>query len=72
MSLVCEVKRMTRNIKCSVMGHDYVMVKRYSAKVQKIMCKRCHKVFGINHDVRAVVEWDQELDDMIKICYPNH
>jgi hypothetical protein len=71
MSIGYKIRVVARDIKCSILGHQYMIVKRYSKNVQKIACKRCHKVFGINHDVRAVLEWDDELDEMIKLCYPN-
>lgn len=71
MSALYQFKRFSRNIRCSILGHDYTLLKKYDNNVQKLICKRCHKIFGINHSVRAVVEWDADLEDCMKLCYPN-
>ena len=71
MSVVYGIKVAFRNIRCSMVGHRYVLVRRYDSNVQKLTCTRCHKVFGINHQVKAIVEWDDELNEVIKLCYPD-
>jgi hypothetical protein len=57
-------------LKCWIRGHDYIVVKVYSQNVQKLQCKRCKKHFGINHDVRCVLPWDDELEEAMKIAHP--
>ena len=52
--------------------HDYRLVKKYDNNVQKLQCTKCNKYFGINHDVKAVLPWDNDLQDMMDLCYPEN
>ena len=63
--------KLLKKIKCWVFGHQYRLEKKYSNNVQKLNCKRCGEKFGINHDVRAVLPWDQELEDLMKLIHPD-
>ena len=55
---------------CKMFGHKYAPDVWYSDNMQKIKCTRCLKKFGINHDVRLVLEWDAELEAFAKLMYP--
>ena len=60
-------------VSCRLFGnHKYRLLKKFDNNVSKIECGRCKKQFGINHDVRAVLPWDKELEDMMNICYPKN
>ena len=64
------MKRLIALIKCKLLGHEYRMHTYYDDNVQKIKCARCKKYFGINHDVRSVIPWDDELEKCMKLMYP--
>jgi len=59
------------NFPCWLIGHKQKVVKYYSDNVQKLQCQRCKKHFGICHDVRAVLPWDDELERAMKVAYPH-
>ena len=43
------------------------LIKRLTAWSRKIGCLRCHKQFGMNDDVKCLLEWSNELEEMYKI-----
>ena len=60
-------------VSCRLFGkHNYRLVKKYDNNVQKLKCTKCNKYFGINHNVKAVLPWDNELQDMMDLCYPEN
>ena len=55
--------KIINKIKCKIFFHDLVVVNTYSmGTCQKVKCKRCGKYFGMNHDIRAFIPWDSELE----------
>lgn len=65
------MKKLIRKLACMLFNHEYVMDIYYDANVQKIKCSRCGKKFGINHSVRAIIDWDAGLENDMKLIYPN-
>ena len=60
-------------VSCRLLGnHKYKLLKKFDNNVSKVECSRCKKQFGINYDVRSVLPWDKELEDMMNICYPTN
>jgi hypothetical protein len=55
---------------CLIFGHNYYVELRFSGNCQKLRCARCHKAFGINHDVRTILEWDSELEALHREINP--
>lgn len=55
-----------RKILCYVFGHKYYLIKKLSRTTRKVGCKRCGKVWGMNDDVQALVDWDDELEEFYK------
>ena len=54
---------MRKWILCSLLErHDFVHMAALSDSSQKLGCKRCKKMFAINHSVRAILPWDYELE----------
>ena len=43
------------------------VVKRLSPNSYKAECKDCGRAFGINEDIRVVLPWNSELEDMYKL-----
>jgi hypothetical protein len=65
-----KTKKYLNKLKCKLFGHKYEPEIWFDYNVQKIRCRRCHKKFGINHDVQAIIPWDTELENVMKLCYP--
>lgn len=54
------------NIICWIFFHKLKVIKTsQSGTCQKLYCSRCKRYFGINHDVRAFIPWDSELEALI-------
>jgi CRISPR/Cas system CMR-associated protein Cmr1 (group 7 of RAMP superfamily) len=54
-------------IKCKLGYHDYLVVKNLSIRCQKISCSRCKKLWAVNHEMRAILPWDYELECLYKM-----
>jgi len=61
---------MINKLKCQLFGHKYKVEIWYDANVQKIKCERCFEKFGINHNIKALTKWDEDLEECMKIAYP--
>lgn len=60
-------------VSCRLLNrHTYRLVKVYDLNVQKLECKICKKKFGINHSVKAVIDWDEDLESAMRLMYPNN
>ena len=46
---------------CLFFRHKYVMTQNLSKQSRRVACTRCHQMFAMNDDVRAVVPWDSEF-----------
>lgn len=54
-------------LRCKLFGHSkYRIVQKFSGTSRRIRCLRCGKDFGMNDEVRAVIPWTGELEQMYK------
>lgn len=60
---------MIQSLKCFFWKHDYEMDYKFSDNMQKIKCHHCNKKFAINHDLRAILPWDIDFEDMVKLLH---
>jgi hypothetical protein len=51
--------------------HEYGVIKQYSRQSRLVACMRCKRLWGMNDDVKAFIPWDKELDDTMKLVYPD-
>jgi hypothetical protein len=51
-------------IRCLFFGHKYVTTQKLSPTSRRIACTRCRRMFGMNDEVRAVIDWSGELHKM--------
>lgn len=58
---------MIKKLVCWVVGHDYFLIKKLTRQSRKLGCRRCNKCFGMNDDVRAVIDWDQDCENMYEL-----
>lgn len=56
------LKKIKIYLTCKIFFHDLTVIKDYGYNSQKLQCKRCKKYFGINHEVKAFLPWDAELE----------
>jgi hypothetical protein len=56
-----------KRLLCTLFGHKYYFIKRYTPTTRKIGCERCGRHFGMNDDVRCVVPWDDELEEAMAL-----
>ncbi len=61
------MKKTYSKLWCWLKGHKYIIEVKFSNKVQKLKCTECGKSFGINHDVKSILPWDDELE---RLHYP--
>lgn len=47
-----------KRVPCLLFGHRYVLTQKLTEQSRRIACTRCRRMFAMNDDVRAVVEWD--------------
>ena len=56
-----------RPIICAIVGHNYFVLQRLTAHSRKLGCHRCGCAFGMNDDVRAVIPWSRDLENVYRI-----
>ncbi len=54
---------MIKKALCWLIGHRYVVLKKYSATIRKVGCRRCKRTWGMSDDARALLPWDDELKE---------
>jgi len=53
-----------KRILCKLLGHKYGYVARLSPQAHMLACHRCQKRFAMNTDVKVLLDWDLELEDL--------
>lgn len=56
-------------IRCWLGYHDWHYIHRFSRTTGKIGCHRCNRMWGIHHGERALLPWDDELEDLMRFLY---
>lgn len=52
---------------CALLGHKYVMIRRFTSYSRQIGCTRCNRVWGMDDRVKCVVPWDKDLEDLHRL-----
>jgi len=55
-----------RRAACKLIGHKYVVVRRFSPWARKIHCTRCERSFAMHDGVRTVLPWEGDFEDLYK------
>ncbi len=55
---------MIRRLLCRLLGHRYVIVRRFSHTARKLRCLRCGEAFAMHDLLRALLPWDGEFDEL--------
>lgn len=60
-------------IKCKIFGHNPEVVDvSTTGATEKFYCQRCNRFFGMNHDAKAVLFWDSELEQCFVASNKRH
>jgi len=51
-------------LRCLFFGHKYTVTQRFSEKSRRLACARCHEMFAMNDDVRALVNWSSAFHQL--------
>lgn len=67
------MKRFIARMKCKLLGHNLTVVDVSSTgNSEKVGCSRCVGYFGMNHAVRAFIQWDKELEQCFTLTNNRH
>lgn len=47
---------------CWMPWHKWKIIEQLSRQSQKIECQYCHRQYGINHDFKVVLPWNDVKD----------
>ena len=51
-------------LRCLFFGHKYIVTQRFSATSRRLACTRCHEMFAMNDEVRALVNWSSAFHQL--------
>lgn len=57
---------MIERLLCALLGHRYVVQRKFSETSRQVGCTRCCKQWAMNDSVRAFLPWDGEFEDLYK------
>ena len=57
-----------KRIICLLRGHDYFKVKKLNEYSLLVGCHRCGHFYGMNNNVRAILPFDKDMEEMYRIC----
>lgn len=55
-----------KRIACWIFGHQMFVVQTFGNHSRRIACHHCNGEWGMNDNVRAVIEWTPELAEMYR------
>lgn len=50
-----------KKIICWLFGHELLTVHYCSNYSEKLVCTKCKRYYGMNHDVRVFIPWNEGL-----------
>mgnify|MGYP006921360610 CR=1 FL=1 len=53
-----------KNIVCLLFNHKYRLLRKVTSTIREVYCARCHKKFGMNDDVQAVLPLTDEFVEL--------
>ncbi len=55
-----------KRIICLILGHDYYRVRKLKHRSELVGCHRCKNYYGMNNDVRAILPFTSEMEEMYR------
>jgi hypothetical protein len=63
------MRRWFQRLRCWLGWHRFFKITRLSAQSDHIGCKACRRQWGMNHDVRVIVPWDDVRSLYVELGY---
>lgn len=60
-------ERQLKRFWCWLVGHRYYVHQRFSAWSRRVCCDHCGGDWGMNDDVRAIIPWSDELEELYRM-----
>ncbi len=57
----------TNKALCAVAGHQYIVQRVFSPTSRQVGCLRCGMEWGMNDEVRSLIPWDGELEELYRL-----
>jgi hypothetical protein len=51
---------------CAVFGHRLEVAQHFSRYSRRVICRDCRGDWGMNDDVRAILPWDKDMEEMYR------
>lgn len=61
------IDHLLRRLDCHLFGHDYEVWQRFTPYSRRVYCENCGGDWGMNDEVRALVPWDRDIEEMYKV-----
>lgn len=52
---------------CWIFGHDFYVLQKFSQHSRRVCCDRCGGDWAMNDNVRAIVPWSGEFEEMYRL-----
>lgn len=52
---------------CALLGHKYVVLRRFSITSRQVGCTRCKCKWGMHDPTYSLIPWDKDLEDMYRL-----
>lgn len=56
--------RVVKRLLCAVFEHKYRVIRYFTANTRQVGCARCKRSWAMNDEVRVLLPWDKELEDL--------
>jgi len=67
------LEKLIIRIKCKIFYHRLSIIDvSLTGNVEKVKCLRCGKSFGMNHDVKAFIRWDNGCEQCFASINERH
>lgn len=52
---------------CAVLGHKYVVLRRFSITARQVGCSRCDRKWGMHDPTYSLIPWDKDLENLHRL-----
>lgn len=60
-------EQLLKRLWCWLSGHDYYVLQRFSSYSRRVCCDRCGGDWAMNDEVRAIIPWSKEIEDIYRV-----
>jgi hypothetical protein len=62
---------MLNKLICKIFFHKLEVVREFTPMIRQVRCTRCYRVYGMNDEIQAFLEWDRDLDLIHRFVFPD-